>query len=199
MIKLLLVFLLAFNLNASYLGNKTKKGIVAKTTSSLIKKKATKQVTKNIASKTKDVLLQHEKKKIFKKVTTTNLHAPNGERTVYQREINPDYVHTDKYGNALSNIERMKKGQAPYELNTKTGKSEQIQLHHSQQRNDGSLFELKDSTHLGKNTQNGGNALHPYGNNKNPESPIDRASFNKERKEYWQQRAEKLLGTKISK
>ena len=126
-----------------------------------------------------------------------NPYAPNGERTVYQREIDSDYVHTDKYGNKISNIERMQKGQAPYELNTKTGNSEQIQLHHSQQKNSGSIFEIKESTHLNKNAQNGNNALHPYNNSKNPNDAVDRASFNKERKEYWKQRADNLLGTKI--
>lgn len=194
---LLLVLLLFFSittLNGGYLGNKAKKSIIGKTTSSLIKKKTTQKVAKNIGSKAKDVLLQNEKKKIFKKSEIKNPYAPNGTRTVYQRNIDSNYKHTDKYGNTVSNQERMEKGQAPYELNKTSGKSEQIQLHHSQQKNNGSLFELKESTHLGKNSTNGDKALHPYGNNKNPNNPVDRESFNKERKEYWIQRAKNLKG-----
>lgn len=48
MLKLLLVFLLAFNLNASYLGGKVKKGITSKVVSSVVKKKTTQKVTQKV-------------------------------------------------------------------------------------------------------------------------------------------------------
>ncbi len=38
MLKLLLIFILALNLNASYLGNKAKKGITSKVVSTVVKK-----------------------------------------------------------------------------------------------------------------------------------------------------------------
>lgn len=185
MVKLVLILIMSLSLFGGIIGDTVKgasKGAViygAKKGFNYIKK-----------SKAKKALTQNQKKKIFKKNTV------NG-RTVYQRDIRLDYAHKDRYGNTISNQERMKKGQAPYELNPKSGKSEQVQLHHSRQKHNGSLFELKESTHLKKNSKNGNNALHPYGKNKNPNNPVDRASFNKERKAYWKQRAKDLLGTKI--
>lgn len=175
MLKFLLIFILALNLNAGFIWNTTK------------------SVTKiGVVHGVKKVAEIVKNKKVFKKTEVLNKYAPNEKRTAYQRDIDPNYIHTDKYGNAMSNYERMKKGQAPYELNKKTLESEQIQLHHSQQKNSGSIFELKESTHLKKNSENGNNALHPYGNNKNPNDPVDRELFNKERPEYWKERAKQF-------
>lgn len=85
MLKLLLVFFLAFNLNASYLGNKTKKGIVAKTTSSLIKKKATKQVTnKAIGKFVEKVKIPYDKKLSKKKLDELKKKIDN--RTITKEE-----------------------------------------------------------------------------------------------------------------
>lgn len=52
---ILLLFLFTTTLNGSYLGNKVKKGVLAKTTSSIIKNKTTQKAVKNIlAKKVKD-------------------------------------------------------------------------------------------------------------------------------------------------
>lgn len=221
MLKLILVFLLAFNLNASYWGGKVKKGIVTKTTSTLIKKKATKEVANKIVSKTKGVLLQHEKKKIFTKTEVINSHAPNGERIVYQREIDRDYapkVINDKTKKIeqIANSERMKKGQAPYIVG-KDGKPEKVELHHSRQNNNGSLFELGTKIHNKTKEGQGAEAIHPYRTERgriinevdkkvsgksHPEYPINRKEFDKERETYWKERdkdleQKQLLGTRI--
>lgn len=55
---ILLLFLFATTLNGGYLGNKAKKGILSKTTSSLLKKKTTQKVAKGITSKQKIQLLK---------------------------------------------------------------------------------------------------------------------------------------------
>ncbi|WP_152632591.1 hypothetical protein [Aliarcobacter butzleri] len=55
---ILLLFLFATTLNGGYLGNKAKKGILSKTTSSLLKKKTTQKVAKDISSKTKDLVVK---------------------------------------------------------------------------------------------------------------------------------------------
>ena len=222
-LSLVLIFLFfSTTLNASYFGNKTKKSILNKTTSSLIKKKTTQKVVKNIASKTKDTLLQNEKKKIFAKTEVANSHAPNGVRTVYQREIDRDYapkVINDKTKKIeqIPNSERMKKGQAPYIVG-KDGKPEKVELHHSRQNNNGSLFELGTKIHNKTKEGQGAEAIHPYRTERgrkinevdkkisgksHPEYPINRKEFDKERETYWKERdkdleQKQLLGTRIN-
>lgn len=214
---ILMLFLFTTTLNGGYLGNKAKKGILSKTTSSLLKKKTTQKVVKGISSKTKDALFQHEKKKIFKKVETKNPYAPNGTRTVYQRDIDENLVvkRTIK-GKEIeeTNLERMKKGLAPH-IKKKNGETEPVELHHSRQENDGSLFELGSQIHRSTKSGQGAEALHPYKNNRgleinnvdkntsgnnHPEKPINREMFALEKKEHWQNRAkekENLLGKRI--
>ncbi|MDD5373275.1 MAG: HNH/ENDO VII family nuclease [Sulfurimonas sp.] len=141
-------------------------------------------------------LLKKTKKSMngtFEKITTKNIYAPNGERTVYQREINPDLAVKDKYGNEIKNLDRMKKGKAPYV--EKNGNIEKVELHHIKQNDNGSLAELSKSTHGIKDSEKGAKALHPYGNKKNPDNPIskERTNFDKERSEYYKQRAKGLL------
>lgn len=174
MLKLLQSLFLSFFLLTS-LGSTLDAGIVKKTAKAGAVYGATK-VASNTLKKNKD--------KIFTKKTVN-------DKTVYQRDIDPNLVAKDKYGNEIKNIDRMKKGQAPYVNNN--GKTEQVQLHHSQQKNSGPLFEVKESTHLGKNSSNGNNALHPYGKKQNPNDPVDRATFDKkERPDYWKNRATEL-------
>ncbi len=48
MLKLLLIFILAFNLNASYLGGKVKKSITSKAVSSVVKKNTNKKIVKKV-------------------------------------------------------------------------------------------------------------------------------------------------------
>lgn len=203
MLKILLIFFLAFNLNASYLGGKGKKSGFSKTTSSLLKKKGKTQVF----SKVKNDILKEQKNKIFKKVETKNPHAPNGKRTVYQREIDKDYApkvinNKTKKVEQIPNSERMKKGNAPYILG-KDGKPEKVELHHSRQNNNGSLFELGANIHNKTKTGQGAEAIHPYKHERgrkinnadknisgksHPDNPIDRNEFDKERDLYWKKR-----------
>ncbi|TRX75017.1 hypothetical protein FM069_09500 [Pseudomonas mangiferae] len=70
----------------------------------------------------------------------------------------------------------------------KNGSPQQVQLHHSRQQSVGPLFEVTTSTHrAGKGK--GREAMHPYGNSKNPEFPVDRDAFDIDRKQYWKDRA----------
>lgn len=95
----------------------------------------------------------------------------------------------------------MERGQAPYI--EKDGEIQPIELHHSRQKDEGPIFEVSKSTHMAK-TGEGAEALHPYKtamgreansieNNsqsaQNPNSPVNRALFNKERVDYWKNRA----------
>lgn len=85
MLKLLLVFLLAFNLNASYLGGKVKKGIFAKTTSLLVKKKATKEATSKVVGKfIEKVRIPYDKKLPKKKMD--ELKGKINNRTITKDE-----------------------------------------------------------------------------------------------------------------
>lgn len=61
-----------------------------------------------------------------------------------------------------------------------------VNLHHSNQNRQGSLFELSHETHR---RYYGSNALHPHLPNQHPTNPVDRDSFNGDRKEYWRERA----------
>lgn len=143
------------------------------------------------AKKAIDVYKKNTKKKIFTKKEV------NG-RTTYQQKIDPDLKVTrtnPRTGENLTetNLDRMQKGQPPYV--NKNGKTEPIELHHSRQNDNGSLFELSKSTHQIKNKDKGAKALHPYGSQKNPDNPVpkNRNEFNQERVEYYKNRAIELL------
>ncbi|MDQ1340941.1 MAG: toxin YobL, partial [Campylobacterota bacterium] len=129
-----------------------------------------------------------------KKIFTKN--EVNG-RTVYQREIDPN-LEVGK----TTNLEKMQKGNAPFV--DKNGKLESVELHHSRQNNNASLFETSQSTHRKTATEKGSEALHPYKTERgreinnvditktgkeHPINPVDRSAFNKERVQYWKQRA----------
>lgn len=185
-LNLFLVFSLLFStqLNAGWLKDAAKVAVVAGAVKAY---KVTKE-KKNL-KKTKKSM-----NGTFEKVTTKNKHAPNGERTVYQREINPDLVierETKKLGKIPeTNLERMKQGLSP--KIEKNGKLETVELHHSRQNNNGSIFELSKSTHSIKNELKGQKAVHPYTPDKHPENPVsvDRTIFNNEKSTHWKQRAE---------
>lgn len=103
---------------------------------------------------------------------------------VYQQDIDWDRIDP-KTGK--TNLELASNGRAPIGAD---GKS--INLHHSKQQGHGPLFELSGGVH----TKYGHtNALHPYrvspvnGNKFNPFDPVDRKLFDKDRIQYWKDRA----------
>jgi hypothetical protein len=134
-------------------------------------------------------------KKAFDKYAKNKFFKSEGEvggKKVYQQEIDPNLVvekidSTTGFISKKTNLEKMNKGQAPYI--EKDGELQLVELHHSRQKDNGPIFEVSKSTHKAKSGE-GGEALHPYGNEKNPEDPVGRKAFNKERPEYWKNRAE---------
>jgi hypothetical protein len=111
---------------------------------------------------------------------------------VYQRDVDPELNIQRKHqrtGETIeeTNMDRMEKGKPPYI--DKDGKIEPIELHHSRQQGDGPFFEVSKSTHGNSAAESGGKALHPYGNEKNPYDPVDRKAFDKDRMDYWKERA----------
>ncbi|WP_252092329.1 RHS repeat-associated core domain-containing protein, partial [Pseudomonas sp. MWU13-3659] len=101
--------------------------------------------------------------------------------TVYQQNIDWDMEHKGK-----TNLQRAMEGGAPYMM--KNGVPQQLQLHHSRQQSVGPLFEVTTSTHRAAKGR-GREALHPHGNKKNPEFPVDRDAFDIDRRQYWKDRA----------
>ena len=91
-----------------------------------------------------------------------------------------------------TNADRMKQGGSPYVL--KNDQYEQVQLHHSRQDGRGALFETSKTTHLGRNNQNGRQAVHPYGNDSHPDYPVNREIFDKDKVQYWKDRLNQLQG-----
>jgi hypothetical protein len=98
----------------------------------------------------------------------------------------------------------MQNGNAPYVM--KNGVPERIELHHSRQNAQGTLFELTEKTHKVKTGQ-GSEALHPYKtklgrelngegsgptNSAHPTNPVDRSSFNKDKKQYYIDRIKEI-------
>ena len=59
------------------------------------------------------------------------------------------------------------------------GKAIPIEQHHSLQKGDGPIFEIKQTTH--KNPVNK-KALHPYGKKRNPNNPVNRKEWDKDKK-----------------
>lgn len=90
-----------------------------------------------------------------------------------------------------TNADLMANGRAPHVL--KNGKYEPIELHHSRQKGKGTISEISYPTHKTKKDK-GGNALHPYGNNKHPDYPVNRPMFDKDREAYWIDRLNQLKG-----
>ena len=101
--------------------------------------------------------------------------------TVYQQDIDWNLKVDGE-----TNLELATRGNAPYII--KDGVPQQLQLHHSRQQSIGPLFEVTTSTHQAKKGA-GQEALHPYGNKKNPDFPVDRGAFGADREQYWKDRA----------
>ncbi len=97
----------------------------------------------------------------------------NGKKCLVNPNI--DMEEKDQFGR--TNKERMESGLAPLD---KEGKP--IELHHVGQKNDGSLAELTQEQHRGKENYS---VLHDT----RKESEIDRGQFDKERSEHWKARA----------
>ena len=97
----------------------------------------------------------------------------NGKDALIKTDI--DYHRVDDFG--ATNLERMKMGKAPLDAN-----GNPIELHHIGQKPDSPLVELTKAEHCGNGNDN---VLH----NKLKESEINRTDFNKERQEYWKDRA----------
>lgn len=100
----------------------------------------------------------------------------NGKDALIKVDI--DYDQVDPFG--ATNLERMKMGKAPLDANGKP-----IELHHIGQKPDSPLVELTGAEHRGNGNDN---VLH----NKLKESEINRPDFDKERQEYWKDRAKQI-------
>jgi hypothetical protein len=64
------------------------------------------------------------------------------------------------------------------------------------QNANGSLFELSAATHQ---KYYGSNALHPHLSNPNPDNPVNRTSFKRDKEAYWMQRAETEVNSRKAK
>jgi hypothetical protein len=96
--------------------------------------------------------------------TPSIFNAPSGKtHTVYQQNIDWDLPSTGKGGITETNLDRAMRGDAPFVV--KDGKYDLINLHHSKQNANGSLFKLSASTHQ---KYYGSNALHPHLPNAHP-------------------------------
>ena len=96
------------------------------------------------------------------------------------RKIDLDFVSELPNGEKVTNLVRMQKGYAP--LDPATGKA--YQLHHINQDPNGTLAILTEAEHQGNSA-----ILNIFGK----ESEIDRAAFEKIRKEFWKKYAEAFL------
>jgi hypothetical protein len=102
---------------------------------------------------------------------------------VYQQEIDWTLVVRER-----TNLERARAGEAPFVL--RNGEPQQINLHHSRQDARGPLFELSEGTHIRTKSGHGREAVHPYGRRQHPDYPVNRPIFDKDRRQYWQDRVE---------
>lgn len=66
-----------------------------------------------------------------------------------------------------------------------------MELHHVRQDAKGPLAEVSRPTHQAKKGQ-GREALHPYGQEKHPHNPVDRTKWDKDRKQFWKDRAKEI-------
>jgi hypothetical protein len=100
-----------------------------------------------------------------------------GEKDALIRDdIDFDQIDDDGF----SNLDRMSKGRPPLDVDGRP-----IELHHVGQKPDSPLAELRIEEHRGKENNT---VLHDNSN----DSLIDRTEFQKEKKEYWQARAEQI-------
>lgn len=101
----------------------------------------------------------------------------NGKDALIRTDIVHDQVDPVR---GETNLQRMEQGYAPLDA-----QGRQIELHHIGQKQDSPLAELTGSEHRGAGNDN---VLH----NKQKESEINRADFDKERQEHWKMRAEQI-------
>ena len=104
--------------------------------------------------------------------------------TVYQQKIDWDLKINIRGGGTETNLDRALRGHAPFVV--KDGKYSKINLHHSKQNAAGALFELSAKTH---NKYKYYKALHPYLPSAHPQNPVNRVLFNKDKEQYWMDRA----------
>ena len=102
----------------------------------------------------------------------------NGQK-VLARDIDLKFVSELTDGTKVTNLERMRKGYAP--IDPTTGKA--YQLHHIGQKSEGTLAMLTEAEHQGN-----ASILNTAGKS----SEIDRAAFDKFRKEFWEKFAESV-------
>ncbi|SMC29054.1 RHS repeat-associated core domain-containing protein [Andreprevotia lacus DSM 23236] len=118
-----------------------------------------------------------------------SFNAPSGKKhNVYQQEIDWDLPVNTRDG-VKTNLELASEGKSPFVV--KNGKYSQLNLHHSKQDANGSLFELSADTHQ---KFYGTNALHPHLPNAHPNNPVNRDEFNGDREAYWKERASAQKG-----
>lgn len=116
--------------------------------------------------------------------TKTIFNAPSGNtHNFYMQNIDWD-LPVNTRGGVKTNLELASQGRSPFVV--KNDKYSQVNLHHSKQNANGSLFELSADTHQ-KNY--GTNALHPHLPNAHPINPVNRDVFDADREAYWQARA----------
>ena len=87
-------------------------------------------------------------------------------------------------GKTTTNKEWMEKGNNPYVLDS-NGKPVPTNQHHIDQRASGPLIELEAPIHQ-KDTKN----LHPFGNKQNPNDPVNRKKWDKDRKSINKERSQ---------
>lgn len=122
-----------------------------------------------------DNIKSEEELEVYKKANLKEGEV-NGKKNLERTDI--DYEQVDEDGK--TNLNRMKEGKAPLD---KEGNP--IELHHIGQKSDSPLAELTKEEHRGKNNNT---ILHDV----NKESEIDRDKFNKERSDYWKERAKQV-------
>ncbi len=123
------------------------------------------------------------KDKIFKKET---IQVPSGKTyNFYGQKIDLD-LELPKKG--ITNREWMKKGRNPY-VKGKDGRVVPTEQHHSQQKGSGPIFEIKQTTHQNPINKK---ALHPYGKKQNPNNPVNRKEWNKDRSAINKERLKRL-------
>jgi hypothetical protein len=74
-------------------------------------------------------------------------------------------------------------------LKGKDGRVFPTQQHHSQQKGSGPIFEIKQTTHQNPINKK---ALHPHGKKKNPNNPVNRKEWNKDRPAINKERLKRL-------
>ncbi|WP_452220405.1 HNH/ENDO VII family nuclease [Lacinutrix salivirga] len=121
----------------------------------------------------------------------SSFNAPSGTtHTVFQQNIDWDLPVNTRDG-IKTNLELAEMGRSPFVV--KDGKYSQINLHHSKQNANGSLFELSAATHQ---KYYGTNALHPHLPNAHPDYPVNRSQFDIDRDAYWKERAKNAKACK---